>query len=540
MSDRKKLILAYDVGTTSLKTCVYSIGESFSLISASMSEYGLDVFGNGCAEQDPEDWYRAMVDTTQNVLSRPGIDASDITGISFCSQMQGLVLVDKDGQALRPAMSYMDGRAGAQKKLAGSLNRRNGGGLRIEGLPAFKILRSIQITGIAPTSVKDPLWKYHWVRDNEPDLFVQVDKWLDVKEYLILRLTGRAVMTKDSACATFMYDNRPGRNCWSPSICRLYGVNPDHLAPIISSDEKVGTVLPETADLMGLAADVPVFGGGGDASLIGLGSGAVKDKDVHIYMGTSGWVSAVTSRRRLDLKHMIGSITCAVPGKYHYFSEQETAGKCMEWVARHLALDEIGVYLEKKKITDDPETRYSNLFEYLSEVVSATEPGCGGVLFAPWLHGSRSPFEDADARGMFFNLGLNTGKRKMIRAVVEGLSYNLKWMLESLESGLSCNESIKFVGGGAQSEVTGQILSDILGRTLEVPENPQSTGALGAAVVAGIGLGELATFEEVPSRIRIKHVFIPRNTHRKVYDKNYAVFKKLYEANKALFGELNK
>lgn len=537
MIEKGRLILAYDVGTTSLKTCVYRISECFTLVASAMTEYRLSIFGNGCAEQEPDDWYNALVDTTRKVFAQPEISAFNISGISFCSQMQGLVLVDEEGRALRPAMSYMDGRAAAQMKKSGS---RSSAGLKIEGLPVHKLLTSIQVTGIAPTSVKDPLWKYHWVRDNEPEIFDKVYKWLDVKEYLIMRLTGEAVMTRDSACATFLYDNRPGKECWSSLMCSLYNVNPDHLPVIIGSEEKAGTVREDSASLMGLPSGIPVFGGGGDASLIGLGAGAVNENDIHIYMGTSGWVSAVTSKRRLDLKHMIGSITCALPGKYNYFSEQETAGKCMEWVARHLALDEIGVYLEKKKVTDDPETLYANLFEFLSEVIADTEAGCGGLLFAPWLHGSRSPFENPDARGMFFNIGLNTGKRKLIRSVIEGLGYNLRWMLESLETRMQGNETIKFTGGGAQSDVTARVLSDILGRKLEIPENPQSTGALGAAAVAGIGLGELGSFSEIPSRIKLRQTVIPENVHREIYDRNYAVFTRLHDANKEFFGELNR
>ena len=534
------ILIAYDVGTTSLKTCVYRLGGQLELIAGAMSEYDLEITDGGCAEQNPDDWFRAMVDTTQRVLKEPGVDAADVAGISFCSQMQGLVLVDRGGRALRPAMSYMDGRASAQKNRCGSLKGRAPAGIKIEGVPIDKVLRSVQITGIAPLSVKDPLWKYHWVREHEPEIFAEVYKYLDVKEYLIMRLTGRAVMTPDSACATFMYDNRPGRGEWSRAVCRMYGMNPDHLAPIIDSTDSAGPLLGEIAAEMGLAAGVPVFGGGGDASLIGIGAGATEENDAHVYMGTSGWVSALTSKRRLDLQHKIASITGAVPSKFQYFCEQETAGKCMEWVAKHLALDEIGVYLEKKKISDDPETVYSNLFEYMSEVISQTEAGCGGVLFTPWLHGSRSPFEDPDARGMFFNIGLNTGKRKLIRAVIEGLSYNLKWMLESVEAGMPCNETIRFVGGGAQSDVNAQILADVLGRTIEVPESPQNSGALGAAITAAIGLGKIASFEEVKPRIKIKKVFKPQTADSDVYERNYSVFTKLYQANKNFFRELNR
>ncbi len=537
---KTKLLLAYDIGTTSLKTCVYSLENKLKLEASSSEEYDLQISEGGAAEQDPQQWYDAMVSTTRKIFCNGDINAENVAGISFCSQMQGLVLVDESGKALRPAMSYLDGRAGAQRARAGSrLKRLPLPGLKVAGLPLFKLIRSIQITGIAPTSVKDPLWKYHWVRENEPEIFRKVYKYLDVKEYLIMQLTGRAVMTRDSAGATFMYDNRPGRGCWSRELCRLYGMDHCHLPEIIDSTDCAGELLPRAASELGLPANIPVFGGGGDASLIGIGAGAVNNRDIHIYMGTSGWVSAVTESRRLDLKHMIASITCAVPEKYHYFCEQETAGKCMDWVARHLALDEIGLYLKETRTADDQESVHESLFKMLSEVVSETEPGCGGLLFTPWLHGSRSPFEDPYARGMFFNIGLNSGKRKLIRAVVEGLGFNLRWMLESIESRLACNETIRFVGGGAQSETNAQILADILGRTIEVPKDPQNSGALGAAAVAAVGLGNTGGFNDIHSLIEIERVYHPDKKYSCVYERNYRVFKNLYNANRKFFTELN-
>ena len=227
MAERRRLVVAYDVGTTSLKTCVYNIAGKLELLAGASAGYELAIFGDGCAEQDPGDWLKAMAETTSRVLDESGIRPEEIEGLSFCSQMQGLVLVDAAGNSLRPAMSYMDGRAAAQKRSCGS--RTLPVGPKIEGLPAAKLLRSIQLTGIAPTSVKDPLWKYHWVRENEPDTFAKIDKYLDVKEFLILKLTGRAVMTRDSACATFLYDNRAGRGCWSRALCAAYGVNHEHL-----------------------------------------------------------------------------------------------------------------------------------------------------------------------------------------------------------------------------------------------------------------------------------------------------------------------
>lgn len=533
MRTEKPLILAYDIGTTSVKTCLYEAGKVFTLLSSAMLSYTIDIRDNGGAEQNPEVWLRSMAETTDKVLTESGCPTDRIAALTFSSQMQGLVLVDSEGKPVRPAMTYMDQRAVMQKKNFGR-------GVKIEGIPLVKMLASIRITGLAPTSVKDPIWKYRWVKENEPEVFQKTAYWLDVKEFIIFRLTGRAVATRDSAGATALFDNRPGKHRWSRRLCTMYGIDPLHLPEIIESHEVAGNLLLPAAESLGLIPNIPVFGGGGDASLIGLGAGAVKENDAHVYMGTSGWVSVVTSKRLLDIKHMIASITCAVPDRYHYFCEQETSGKCLEWVRDHLALDEIDIYLDKRDVTREQESIHKNLYEFLDKVIDAVHPGCNGLLFTPWLHGSRSPFEDPTARGMFFNIGLQTGKSEMIRSVVEGIAYNTRWMLESIEKKIKVGRRLLFIGGGALSPVTAQILADITGREIEVPESPHNTGALGAALIASVGLQIIEDLADIPKRISVQQVFFPQTEHTGIYEQNYQVFKELYKRNKKLFYKLNK
>ena len=242
----------------------------------------------------------------------------------------------------------------------------------------------------------------------------------------------------------------------------------------------------------------------------------------------------------VDIEHFIASILGARPGYYNYISIQETSGKCLEWVKDHLALDEIGVYLEKKQITDDPESKYNSLLDYLSKVIGETEPGSGGVLFTPWLHGNRSPFEDPNSRAMFFNISLDTGKRKLIRSVVEGLAFHKRWMLECIEKRVRINSPVRFVGGGAISDVTCQILSDITGKEIEAVENPQNVGAMGAAIICGIGLGYISGFEQVRNFIPIRNSFQPDISLAPLYANHYKVFKNLYKQNKKAFSILNK
>lgn len=469
--------------------------------------------------------------TTGELFTRTEITPEQVAGLSFCSQMQGLVLVDREGRSLRPAMSYMDQRAGAE------LKKGLAHGPRIAGANVFKLLRCLRATGAVPSSVKDPVWKYKWVQAHEPENFRRVDKWLDVKEYLLLRCTGRAVMTQDSAYATLLYDTR--REDWSGELCRMFGVEPDHLAPIIQSTDRVGGLTDRAAAELGLAPGTPVFGGGGDASLIGIGAGAAAVGSTHIYCGTSGWVSTVTDRQLVDVNAMIAAIVGAQRGRFNYFAEMETAGKCLEWVKDHLALDEIGVYLEKRDVTGSQEAVYASLYDYLTETVERVPPGSGGVLFTPWLHGNRCPFEDPAAAGMFFNIRLNTGKSELIRAVLEGVCFHLRWMLECQAGKTATSDPVRFVGGGALSPVTAQILADVTGRTVETVASPQNAGSVGAAAVMAVGLGLLPDLEGVGALIPPERVFRPNGDAQAVYERSFAVFRRLYRANRDHFRALN-
>ena len=534
------LVVAYDIGTTGAKTCLYRFsGKGVVLAASATVEYGIRFLPNGGVEQDPDDWWRAMGSGTRTVLAQAGAAPADVRAASFCCQMQGLVLVDAAGRPLRPAMSYMDQRASDQKR------RGIEAPPAVAGLNVRKLVPSLAIAGGVSASAKDPVWKYHWVRENEPEVFARVHKWLDVKEYLVSRATGRFAMTPDSANATFLYDTRPARlnerglGAWSPAMCRLFNVNPAHLPEVVGPTEVVGPLLAAAATELSLTAGIPVFGGGGDLSLVGLGSGAVEPGDVHVYMGTSGWVSAVTDRRLVDTNAMIASVMGARPGLYNYMSEQETSGKCMEWVRDHLVLDEVGAYLGARNAAESPDARYASLFELLGEAIDAIPPGADGVMFAPWLHGNRSPFEDPNVRGMFFNIGLGSGKRSLIRAVAEGIAMHNRWQLESIRRKTAARGPIRFVGGGARSASIARIMADVLGEVVETVDSPQNSGALGAALLCARGLGILGTLADAKAIVRPAAVYEPRTELAAMYGDRFSVFKRLYARNKPLFAALN-
>ena len=527
-------VIAYDVGTTGIKTCIFEVADSIKLITSTVEGYDLYIEENGGAEQDLNDLWNAMCATTKKVIEVSGISSEEIQGISFCSQMQGLVLVDKDGEPVRRSMSYMDQRA--------NLEMKNGisGGFKISGVNIFKLLKSIRITGVVAASVKDPVWKYNWVKSNEPEIFKRVHKWLDVKEFLILKCTDKFVMTKDSAFGTMLYDIRKGKNCFSRKMCKMLGVNIDHMPQIISCSDQVGLLTKKAAQQLCLKEGTPVFGGGGDASLIGIGAGSVGVGSTHIYSGTSGWVSTVVKKRTLDLSSMIASIVGADDNSYNYFAELETASKCVEWVKDHLALDEINIYLQKVSVSDSLETIYEDLYDFMLDEIKDVPAGSRGVIFTPWLHGNRCPFEDPNARGMFFNISLETGKRDMIHAVIEGICYHLRWQLEAQRKKIKTSKTIRFVGGGALAPLTCQTISDILGFEIETVENPQNAGAYGAAIIVAVGLGILDNIEDANKFIKANANYFPNQVDKAVHNRNFKVFKALYKNNKKSFQMINK
>lgn len=526
-------IIAHDVGTTGNKSCIYKISDRIELLDSFLTEYPLYTVPGGGAEQHAEDWWEAVCAATKSIMRRSRLNPAAVEGIAFCCQMQGSVLVDAEGRALRNPMIYLDGRSTAQ--IARSLYK---GIIKIDKWNARKTLRSLLITGGLAGTAKDPLWKYHWVRDNEPELFQKTRWWLDVKDYLTLRATGECAMTYDSAHLTWVYDTRPGRLGWSKPMCAMFGVDMKHLPPVVGSTDVIGGLTKTAASQMGLAPGIPVFGGGGDTSLIAIGSGCLDVYDTHVYIGTSGWVLANVDRRMVDVGNFVASILGAIPGGYNYVAEQETSGLCLQWVRDHLALDEIGVFLGARHAADK-NREYESLYHFLNEKVEETEPGSGGVIFTPWLHGNRSPREDAHARGMFFNLGLATGKRQMIRSVLEGVAFHKRWMLEAVEKKIPRRESLRFVGGGARSPVWCQILADVTGRRIETIDNCQNAGTIGAAVVCGVGLGAVKSFHDAKALIPVRKTYEPRREYRAVYDAQFRAFKDLYRNNRRLFRFLN-
>ncbi len=528
-------VVAYDIGTTGVKSCLFSISkeEKIKYVDGHVTDYHIYLLENGGAEQDPDEWWNAICTSTHALMEKNSISNDMIKGVSFCGQMQCLILVDEEGNVLRPSMNYLDARAKKQHAEGIAF------GTKIAGMNVGRLMKWIKIMKAPAASVKDPPWKYLWVKENEPEIMAKTYKWMDAKDYLSMRMTGNFTASPDSAFAAFMYDTREGKKCWSKELADMVGVNFDHLSPLVQSTDIVGGMTEKAAGEIGLVPGIPVFSGGGDVSLTGVGAGAVEPGDTHIYTGTSGWVSTVVEKQYLDIDAMIGAIPGVDPTSYNYYAELETAGKCLEWARDHVGLDDLELFTDHRYKYEDSEPLQRNIYSYIMDMIKDVPAGSGGVVFTPWLQGNRCPFEDVDSRGMFFNIGLETTAREMLHAVIEGTAFHYKWMIEAQEKKTSTSDPVRFVGGGALSPLTCQILSDVLGRKVETVFDPQNVGAMGAAAVMAVGLGYAESVREVKQLIPVAMCFEPRTDTAPVYDKMYSVFKELHDMNKKAFKILN-
>ena len=318
-------IVIYDFGTSTVKTCLFEIGSEIRLEASAAADYGLYISDGGSAEQDTEEWWAALCSTTRELFRKTDVTPRQVEGMAFCSQMQGSVFVDRQGNALRRPMSYLDQKGSKEfKECMGS------GVIKVSGCSLYKLGRNLIVNYAGSTSAKDPVWKYKWVENNEPEVFKRIYKWLDVGDYLTSRCTGRIVRTADTAFATFLYDTRKGKEGWNKGLLKMYKVNPDHMPEIIDCTDLAGRLTGKAAKDLGLPEGIPVYGGGGDMTFVNIGAGCTKPGDTHIYIGTSGWVSTFMNRQAVDINAMITGVLSARKGFFNYYAELETAGKCFE------------------------------------------------------------------------------------------------------------------------------------------------------------------------------------------------------------------
>lgn len=512
-------ILAIDLGTSALKVAVVSTGGT--VIDSEQEECQVDLLPGGGAEQDPEEWWRLIVLACSRLIARAAVPPESIEAIGCTAQWSGTVPVGAGDRPVRNAIIWMDSRGAAQ---AARVTR---GPVRVQGYGVDKLARWISVTGGLPSrSGKDPIAHILWLAEHEPDAYRATRVFLEPKDWLNLRLTGRAAASYDSIALHWVTDNRrPGRIGYHQGLLALAGLDRGQLPDLVAATDVVGPLLPGPAASLGVRPGIPVVAGTPDVQSAAIGSGATRDYQAHLYVGTSSWLTCHVPFKKTSLTRNIASLPSAIPGRYFIADEQETAGAALTFL-RDRVLYPAG---------EAPPDAYRRF----DEMAARSAPGSGGVIFTPWLYGERTPVEDHEIRGGFHHLSLAATRDDLVRAVFEGVALNARWLLGAVEGFAGRRmDPIRFIGGGARSEIWSQIFADVLGRAIEQVADPVNANVRGAAMVAAVAIGDL-DFDQVPDRVAVARTFQPDPLVSGQYDRIFAEFVGLYKNNRKAHARLN-
>jgi xylulokinase len=455
----RRFLLGIDVSTTGAKALL--IDEQGSVVSSATTPLTLFTPRPLWSEQDPREWWSGTVGSIRQALDQAGISGDSVVAVGLTGQMHGLVLLDADGEVLRPAILWNDQRTGPQ---CDEIRRRLGKE------------RLIQITGNnALTGFTAP--KVLWVQQNEPEIYSQAAHLLLPKDYVRYCLTGEYATDKAGASGTILFDL--AERDWSPEVLSALEIPAGWLPPTYEGPQVTGQVSQASAEATGLAPGIPVVAGGGDQSAQAVGVGAVEPGIIALTLGTSGVVFATTPAPLVEPQGRLHAFCHALPDRWHFMGVMLSAAGSLQWYRDTLApgID----------------------FEDLVEEARNISPGSEGLLFLPYLTGERTPYPDPLARGAWVGLTVRHERAHLTRAVLEGVAFGLKdsFMLIQ-QAGLGAIQQVRVSGGGARSSLWQQILADVLGVEL-VTVNTTEGAAFGAALLAAVGAG---VYPDVPSACR--------------------------------------
>ena len=498
----KSYLLAHDLGTTGNKATLFD--KSGKLIASAFEAYKTFYEHPGWAEQDPQDWWNAVCRATASVMAEAGIDKGAIAAMSFSGHMMGCVAVDDRGTPLRRAIIWADQRASDQVSVL---------------LKAMSRKEIYKITGTRPNP-NYTLEKLMWLRDHEPEIYNKTRFVLQAKDYIVSRLTDTYATDFSDASATNAFDLV--NKSWSSDILRAVDV-PARLFPEARpSTDVVGKVKHfDQVDLTG----VPVVLGGGDGACATVGAGVVRKNEGYNYFGSSAWIAIATSSPVIDPKMRIFNLCHLAPELYMPVGTMQSAGGSYDWIREVLFPSELGI---------DSDAAYVHLNEWAGK----SPPGAKGILFLPYLIGERSPHWNEDARGAFIGLARSHGVGDVVRAVLEGVAFNLRIIFEALTEQEAQLKTLRMIGGGIRNPILCQVLTDVLAIPIDRLESGEFATSLGAAVCAGVGIGLFDDFSVAASLCPVAGTDQPNPDAVRRYNELYPLFNEAYEALTGLYGRL--
>jgi xylulokinase len=514
-------VLAIDLGTSGAKAAVFS--EDGAVLATGFRATALRLLPGGGAEQDPREWWEAILAASQQCLRGAGVDRAAVRAIGVTAQWSGTVAVGADGEPLHPALIWMDSRG------APYIESIAGGAFGLLPYGIARAARWITLTGGAPAkSGKDSLAHILYLRARFPRIYEQARYFLEPKDYVNHCLTGIAAASFDSIALHWVTDNRKIDQIeYHPALLRYAGLEREKLPPLRRATDVIGPLRREVAEQLGLSQEVRVVAGTPDVHATALGSGAVRDFQAHLYLGTSTWLSCHVPFKKTDVLHNMASLPAALPGRYLLINEQECAGACLTLLKDRILF------------ADDARAEGRRSFAELDQLAAQAPPGSDKLIFLPWLYGERSPVEERLLRGGFFNLSLGTTRAHLCRSVLEGIALNARWLFGYTERFVGQRlETVRIVGGGASSRLWCQIYADVLERRIERVEAPALASLRGAAALAFSGLGA-GPIGDYAARVRVEEAFEPRRELREVYGELFGAFLGYYENNRRWLARLN-
>jgi xylulokinase len=524
MEDRR-FILAIDHGTSGIKASI--ISTRGRILASDFEKTPIHFLPGGGAEQDPEAWWNAVLVASKRLVNKKAVAPGDIIAVCVSSTFSSTVAVDKNGDHLMNSLTWMDSRGApyVKKLMKGFPN--------VMGYGLFKILKWLPKTAGGPTlSGKDDIAHVLLIKHEFRDVYDKTYLFMPSKDYLNLRFTGKFAASYDSMHLFWVSDIRDIHNVhYDEELVRMSGIDRDKLPPLMRSIDVLGSLRMDVAEAIGLPEGVKVVVGSPDHQCACIGSGAVRDFEAHLYVGTSSWVQCIVPFKKTDVLHSIASFPTAIPGKYQSVNEQDIAGGVLNFLLSTMT-----------RCRDIVAPGFSDeiSFDLLNEIASRVKAGSDRLIFTPWLNGERTPVDDTCLRAGIYNISKTTTFDHMVRAFFEGVAYNTRWSLKYVEKFVGRKlDPITIVGGGGKSDLWCQIFADVLNRRIRKTKDPMQANARGAAFIASVGLGEIV-FDDIPGFIEYENTFEPNPSNRKLYDELFGEFVRIYRNNRAMFMRLNR
>ena len=499
----KRLLVGVDVGTSGAK-CIIA-DEDGRVLASSTQEYPLSSPKPGWAEQNPADWWDGVARGLREITAK--VDVSRLVGLSMSGQMHGLVALDKDDRVIRPAMLWCDQRV---YKQCDWITARAGG---VEGL--LKYTNNRMLTGYTGG-------KLLWMRENEPENFERMVSFLCPKDYIRFRLTGEKGTDMSEASGTGFMDTK--NRCWSDELIALAGLDRAIFPEAHESIELAGKVTRAAADETGLPEGLSVYFGGGDAVIQTTGAGLVKPGILGVVIGTSGNVSMGLDRFYENPNGDMQMFCNNAPGLWHAFGCPLTSGGAYRWFRDTL----------RKDLIEQARIQNKNVYDLMNAEAAQSVPGSNGVVFAPYLSGERCPYPDPNARGVFYGLSLGTTSADMTRAVMEGVTFSLKQVIDILNRFVPC-EKVYTSGGGSVSPLWRQMQADVFNLPVYTMSAAGEGGAYGAVMVAGVGAGVWKDLFEAVSIVKVETETLPNPETQSAYADAFELYAQLYPTLSPLF-----